>query len=397
MPASLSPDDWPEFRGPGRDGVVRGVRIGTDWNANPPKLLWRDRVGPAWSSMIVVGNRLYTQEQRGQSEAVVCRDAGTGGELWAHEDAIRFYEDLSGAGPRATPTYANGRVYTVSATGTVNCLDAATGEKKWSRDAGNAEGRKAHVWAMCGSPLVARGLVIVYAGGGADNALLAYSADSGEPAWHTAAGKISYASPQLATLGGEELVLMWSDAGLTAHDPATGAKRFDGVAVGSDRTTRCIQPRVLSPTQVLLSSEGDIGLSLWDVPRDGSTWRPQQRWSATNYRGMFNDVVVSGDCIYGLDGGAAACYGLADGKRKWRKGRYGTGQVLLLADQSLLLILCDSGEVALVAAKPDGHQEFGRFQAIEGKTWNHPVIAKGRLYVRNGEEIACYELPPAKP
>jgi outer membrane protein assembly factor BamB len=175
------------------------------------------------------------------------------------------------------------------------------------------------------------------------------------------------------------------------------AKRFDGVAVGSDRTTRCVQPRVLSPTQVLLGSEGDIGLALWDVPRDGSTWRPQQRWTAPNFRAMFNDVVVVGDHVYGLDGGGAACVGLNDGKRRWRKGRYGTGQVLLLVDQSLLLIMCDNGEVALVAAKPDAHQELGRFQAIEGKTWNHPVIAKGRLYVRNGEEIACYELPPPKP
>ena len=153
---------------------------------------------------------------------------------------------------------------------------------------------------------------------------------------------------------------------------------------------------MVSPTQVLLGSEGDLGVSLVELPRDGSTWRSQQRWSFPAFRGMFNDVVVVGNYVYGLDGGAAGCIGLDDGKRCWRKGRYGAGQVLLLADQSLLLIACETGEVALVAAKPDGHQELGRFQAIDGKTWNHPAIAGGRLYVRNGEEIACYELPPAK-
>jgi outer membrane protein assembly factor BamB len=396
MPVAARVEDWSEFRGPARDGVVRGVRIGTDWNANPPRLVWRDRVGPGWSSIIVVGNRLYTQEQRGEAEAVVCRDAASGQEIWAHEDPQRFAEAVSGAGPRATPTFANGRIYTMGAAGRVNCLDAATGERKWSADAANDVGMKAHIWGMSGSPLVTRGLVIVYAGGGGDNALLAYNADSGQAAWRSRAGKISYSSPQLATLGGEELVLMWSDAGLTAHDPATGTIRFDGVGVGNEKTTRCVQPRVLGASQVLLGSEGDLGVSLVDLPRDGGTWRPQPRWSFPAFRGMFNDVVVVGDYIYGLDGGGAACIGLNDGKRRWRKGRYGTGQVLLLADQSLMLILSDSGEVALVVAKPDGYQELGRFQAIEGKTWNHPTIVHGRLYVRNGEEIACYELPPAK-
>ncbi len=132
-PVALQEGDWPAFRGPLRDGAQGGT-IATDWNAAPPKLLWKQRVGPAWSSVAIVGNRLYTQEQRGETEAVVCLDAETGHEVWAHEDASRFAEPVAGPGPRATPTFIDGNLYTFGAKGVLNCLDAASGSVKWSRD-----------------------------------------------------------------------------------------------------------------------------------------------------------------------------------------------------------------------------------------------------------------------
>src|SRR5262249_31642408 len=122
------------FRGPDRDGVIHGVTIDTNWDTAPPKRLWRRRVGPAWSSVIVIGDRLFTQEQRGPPETVVCYEASTGNEVWIHEDTCRFYETVSGAGPRATPTFADGRIFTLGATGILNCLDAATGKRHWSHD-----------------------------------------------------------------------------------------------------------------------------------------------------------------------------------------------------------------------------------------------------------------------
>src|SRR5205823_2203686 len=133
-PLTLSAGDWPAFRGPDRDGVIAGVTLATDWNTAPPKLLWRHRVGPAWSSVIVIGDRLFTQEQRGEQETVVCYETATGKEIWIHEDACRFWESVSGAGPRATPTFADGRIFTLGATGILNCLDAVTGQRHWSRD-----------------------------------------------------------------------------------------------------------------------------------------------------------------------------------------------------------------------------------------------------------------------
>jgi hypothetical protein len=164
-PAALETSDWPGFRGPNRDGRLTGVRIATDWQQHPPRELWRHRIGPGWSSFAVVGDRLYTQEQRGQDEAVVCLDAGTGKELWAHEDAARFSESLGGAGPRATPTFHDGKIYALGATGRLNCLDAASGDLKWSHDIVADSGADVPMWGFASSPLVAEGIVMVFAGG----------------------------------------------------------------------------------------------------------------------------------------------------------------------------------------------------------------------------------------
>jgi outer membrane protein assembly factor BamB len=390
---TLGPGDWPGFRGPNRDGVAAGLYVRTDWNAAPPKPRWRRRVGPAWSSVAVVGDRLYTQEQRGESEVVLCLNAATGHEVWAHKDAVRFFENVSGAGPRATPTFAGGRVYALGATGTLNCLDAATGERKWFRDIAADSGAKAPLWGFCSSPLVSKGVVMVFAGGDGDKGLLAYDAESGEPAWSVAAGQTSYTSPQSAKLGEEELVLFFGDRGLTAIDPGSGAVlwEYPVVAPGAPRS---IQPHPVGPSGVLISSETDLGTVLLDVTRDGRDWHAERRWGSRALKPSFNDYVIHEGHAYGFDGPSFSCIDLEKGKASWRGGRYGHGQVLLLADQGLLLVTAESGEAVLVAADPGRLRELGRFQAVEGKTWNHPAVARGRLYVRNAEEMACYDLAP---
>jgi outer membrane protein assembly factor BamB len=387
----LRPGDWPGFRGPGRDGAVCGVRIATDWDTAPPREVWRRKVGPGWSSAAVVGDRLFTQEQRGPVEAVVCLDAATGRDLWAHEDAVRFQEGVAGAGPRATPTFADGSVYALGATGILNCLDATTGERQWSRDIAADAGAKVPLWGFSSSPLVVQGVVVVFAGGDGDRNLLAYRTGSGEPAWTAAVGGTSYSSPQLASLGGEELVLFLSDRGLTAVDPASGAVRWEHAAYAPG-APRSLQPQLVGTTQVLIASEADLGTALIDVARDGRAWRTDQRWASKALKPSFNDFVVHNGFVYGFDGTVFSCIDLESGARRWRKGKYDHGQVLLLPDQQLLLVVSEDGQAILLAASPERHKELGRFKAVNGKTWNHPAIAHGRLYVRNGEEMACYEL-----
>jgi len=201
-PAASISTEWTGFRGPARDGVVRGMKIATDWKKTPPEQIWRHPVGPAWSSMTVIGNRLYTQEQRGDKEAVVCYDALTGSQIWTHEDVTRFEEAVSGVGPRSTPTFDSGRILTLGATGILNCLDAATGNVVWSRDIKQDSGAKAPLWGFSCSPLVVVQKVVVYAGGDSDKGLLAYRLESGELLWGAPAGQSSYSSAQFATLAG---------------------------------------------------------------------------------------------------------------------------------------------------------------------------------------------------
>jgi outer membrane protein assembly factor BamB len=393
--ASLRPGDWPGFRGPNRDGELNGVRLATDWNAAPPRLVWKRRIGPAWSSMAVVGDRLFTQEEVGDSENVVCLDAATGGTAWSHRDAARHDEKQSGPGPRATPTFADGRLFALGATGILNCLDAVSGERKWSRDIAAEAGAKKPIWGFSSSPLVVGGLVIVFAEGESDktNTLLAYKTDSGKPAWTAPAGKLSYSSPQLASIDGVTQILFDSDQGLTAFDPTSGAVLWkQPTPPAGPGLPQSVQPQVIGKSAVLFDAGANTGLTRIDLSHENQSWTPTERWVSRQMKPAFNDFVVHDNALYGFDGRILSCIDLETGQRRWKEGRYGSGQVLLLADQPLLLVLTDAGEVVLVAANPDRHQELGRFQAIEGKTWNHPVIAHGRLYVRNADEMACYDL-----
>jgi outer membrane protein assembly factor BamB len=393
-PLVLRPGDWPGFRGPDRDGRQTGVRIAADWKeSGPQRELWRHRVGPGWSSFALVGPRLFTQEQRGPDEAVICYTAETGQELWVHLDPIRFSEQASGPGPRATPTFHDGKLYALGAGGLLNCLDPATGKVRWTRDVLGESGAQKPQWGVSSSPLVARGRVIVCAGGTGGRCLLAYDATSGEPAWDAGEGEHGYCSPQLAKLAGREQVLIATQGGLRSFDPETGKALWQHDWPVSPAGPRVVQPAVVSDTDVLLGTGFGMGTRRLHVGREGDGWKVDEVWTTRAINPYFNDLVVHKGHLYGFDGVFFTCVGLEDGQKRWRTRGYGNGQVLLLADQDLLLVLSEQGAVALVEATPAGHKEWGRFQAITGKTWNHPVVVRDKLYVRNGEEAACYHLP----
>jgi outer membrane protein assembly factor BamB len=393
-PLELSAGDWPEFRGPDRLGEVHDVRIATDWNAAPPKELWRRRIGPAWSSVLIIGDRLFTQEQRGQNECVVCLDAGTGNEIWMHDDSARFSDGQAGAGPRATPTFAKGSLYSLGASGVLNCLDAVSGKSKWTRNIAADSAAPLPMWGFSSSPLVFDDLVVVYSGAPGGKGVLAYRAADGEPAWTVASGPSSYSSAQLATIHSERQILFLSDLGLVSVRPASGDVLWKYDAPGSG-VWRVVQPRQIDEASILVGSE-DLGLVRLEVAKDQDSWSATPSFASRALRPAYNDFVVSGDHVYGFDESIFCCVDAKTGKRKWKGGRYGHGQVLLLADQPLLLVISETGEVIFLAVNPEKHEELGRFQAIKGKTWNHPVIARGRLFTRNDEEIACFELRPAE-
>ena len=379
--------DWPGFRGPGRDSHVPAQRIATDWSERPPTELWRRPVGPGWSSFAIVGDLLYTQEQRGEEEVVSCYDLATGEPVWRHGDAARFWESNAGAGPRGTPTLSGGRVYTLGATGIVNALDAADGTVIWSRDAASDLGIEVPDWGFSGSPLLIGERVIV----GVSGQLAAYDRETGELRWSGLGEGVGYSSPHRATIDGVEQVLYVAGASVLSVAAEDGTllweHEWDGYPI--------VQPAVTAGGDVLASVDQGSGTRRLAVENGAGGWTVTERWTSIRLKPYFNDFVVHEGHAYGFDGAILAAMELEEGERAWKGGRYGHGQLVLLPDQDLLLVLSERGELVLVRATPDGHDELARFQALEGKTWNHPVLVDDLLLVRNGEEMAAFRLPLA--
>lgn len=380
--------EWNGFRGPLRDGIVRGVRLNTNWSVSSPAQVWRRPIGPGWSSFAVEGDLIYTQEQRGEHEMVSCYRLSTGEPVWVHSDDARFYESNGGPGPRGTPTISNGRVYTVGATGIVNALDARTGSVVWTRSGAADSGAELPGWGFASSPLVVGDVVIVALSG----RLVGYDAASGNPRWLGPAGGAGYSSPHLLTIDGVPQVLLLRGSRTISVAPADGTLLWEhnwqpGASI--------VQPNLTEDGDVLINTAdamGGQGMRRLAVARTPSGWTVEERWTSRSLKPYFNDFVVHEGHAYGFDGSILASIDVANGERRWKGGRYGNGQLVLLPDQDLLLVLSEEGELALVSATPDKFAEIARFKAIEGKTWNHPVVVGDMLLVRNGEEMAAFRL-----
>jgi outer membrane protein assembly factor BamB len=394
---------WGEYRGPARDGVVRDVPVDVDWSSTP-KEIWRHPVGEGWSSFSVAEANLpslnpdeqalskaclLTQEQRGEQECVVAYDPETGNQIWIHQDAIRFEETLGGPGPRATPTVNGQFVYSLGATGQLNCLNALTGEKVWARnilvdaEATNLE------WAMSGSPLIVGDKVIVNPGGGNNRSVVAYHKETGDQIWAAGNYPASYTAPTLATLHGKEQVIIFGGKGPVGHDLETGEELWSFKWENGPKVNAAI-PTLVDESSIMISCGYAIGSALLRFSFEGETWKVASDWESKRLKLKFNAPVRKGDYIYGLDEGILTCIDLKTGKSEWKRGRYGYGQILLCGD--VLIVQAESSEVVFVSATPEKHIELHRFQAIEGKSWNHPVVWSGRLFVRNGKEAACFDL-----
>jgi outer membrane protein assembly factor BamB len=383
---------WPVFRGPKQDNHCYGIALDGDWSKNPPKRIWENRIGPGWSSFTVAGNRLYTQDQREDREGILCLDANTGNVVWEYDYPSRFWEAIAGAGPRATPTLAQEGLFALGADGILTCLDSHSGQKKWERDLKVDAGRKPPEWGFASSPLVIQGLVLVHAGGKAYKGVLAYDAKSGEPQWSVASGDHSYSSLHRASFHGVDGVLMMTNDGMQFLDSLTGNTLWKYDAPGQNY--RALQPLLFEDSVLMATSLGG-GVHRLTPTRQDDAWTVKLDWHSTKMKPDFNDYVAYQGHLYGFDRDIFACVELADGTQKWKRGRYGNGQVLLLADAGQLLVISEKGELVLLKADPKEHIELARLQVQEGKTWNHPVLIGNRLYVRNGQSIGCWELPQA--
>jgi outer membrane protein assembly factor BamB len=384
--------DFPRFMGLNGDGVVADAGIHTDWASNAPRELWRIPIGLGWPGFSVAGRRAITQEQRSDEEYVTCYDIATGTLLWAHKDSARFSEAMGGDGPRATPTIdlENKLVYSLGATGILNCLELETGKKKWSRNILTDAGAGNLVWAKSIAPLLVGDLVVV-SGGMTAPTLLAVKRDTGDLAWKAGTDGASYSSPVVRTLAGREQIVSVNTSSVTGHDLATGevlwtfdwppnafAKVGQPIAVGSDK--------------LLVTASYGMKSHLIQIKKDeAGKFTCSAVWTSTSPRTKFSSAAVLGEHAYALDEGTLACVNLADGERVWRDGRYGFGQHLVVGDH--LLIQTERGDVVLVKPNPQKLEEVGRIKALSSKTWNPPTLAGRYLLVRNDREAVCYEIP----
>ncbi|MFK7778822.1 MAG: PQQ-like beta-propeller repeat protein [Gimesia sp.] len=391
-----SPGDWPAYRGTNRDGVVHDQKIRTDWKLEPPQLLWKHPVGSGWGSFCIVGDRAFTQEQRGEKEFVVCYDALNGKQIWTHHNEVRFSEIWGGVGPRATPSFHDGLLYSMGATGILNCLKAGTGELVWSQEI-LKEGEKINLqWGMSGSPLIWDNLVIVNQGiakSGSDNqSVIAFDRLTGKEVWSGGTQKTSYSSPQISVINGQPQLLIFHSKGLEGFTPGEG-KSLWFYPWSNHAGVNVAQPIIIGESSLFLGAgygSGSARISIKQSEEAEEKMDVIEDWNSKSLKLKFNSAVVRDGFVYGLDEGVLTCLNLETGKRVWKRGRYGYGQMILVEDN--LLILAEDGRVELVKADPESYTQVAAFQAIEGQTWNHPALAHGRLFVRNSEEAACYDI-----
>lgn len=380
---------WTDFRGPNRAGEYSEAPINTEWPAAGLPRLWKQPIGGGYASFTVGEGRAYTIEQRRDKEAVTAYDVETGRELWAFSYPASFDEVLGGPGPRATPVYHDGLVYSLGAMGDLYCLAAATGKPKWSKNILADNDTKNIHWAMSGAPLIVEDMVIVTPGGTSGKSIVAYNRLTGAPLWKSLNDRAAYTSPILATLAGRRQIV-WISA-----ERAVGIGVEDGKLLWeypwpAQMDMNCSQPVVIDDADVLLSSAQGPGAALLKIAKNGDAFTAQPVWKNNRLKNKFNSSVLYQGYIYGFDEAILACLDPKTGELKWKGGRYGYGQLLLAG--GYLVIITEQGELVLVRATPEGHQELARFQAIEGKTWNIPAIDNGLLLVRNTEEMACFRI-----
>ncbi len=389
---TTSPRDYPEFMGPRRDSTMPAVRLARDWTGHPPRLLWRQPIGAGWSSFAVVGDYALTQEQRGAQELVTCYELLTGKLRWSYADDVYYESKIAGDGPRATPTIAKGRVYALGSGGLLNCLDGATGKRLWQRDTFQDTSRKNTDWGKACSPLVVDGLVMVTGGAEPGPTLVAYHAQTGELVWKAddqPTTRVSYGSPMMAVLAGVRQILMLNDNTMAGYDPATGKQLWEHPWLGPE--PKVTQPLVVGENRLVIGSGYGVGSALIELTaaEDGRL-TVREVWANRHLKPKFTNLVHYEGALFGLDEGILVSLDLATGERRWKKGRYNHGQIILVGD--LLLVLGENGELVLVEATPSAPRELARFPALDGKTWGHPTLVPPYLLLRNDQEAALYEL-----
>ncbi len=401
--------NWPQYRGPGGDGISR-EDLAVNWPANGPKKLWTAATPAGFSSMSAADGKVFTVVARtvdgALSEVCVALDAATGKELWATPTGPAKYQgggdsgaegNNGGDGPRSTPAISGSRVFVYSSQLVLSCLEAASGKVLWKKDiVGEFSGHNIG-WESAMSPALDGDLVYV-AGGGAGQAMLAFKQATGELAWKTGDDAMTHATPVVADLHGVRQVLYLMQSGVVSLESQSGKLLWKFPF--PYRTATGCSP-VVSGDLVFCTAGYGIGAAACQVTRTDSGFQATELWRVKGdnpLASLWSTPVCKDGFLYGMISfkkfgrGPLKCVDLKTGQVKWEQPGFGAGNVILAGNR--LIALADDGEVVLVEASPDGYKELGRTKAVAGKCWSTPALSNGRLYVRSTKEAACLDFAP---
>ncbi|MBA4147104.1 MAG: PQQ-like beta-propeller repeat protein [Verrucomicrobia bacterium] len=381
---------WNGFRGPNRDGVYTEQPVSTNWPAAGFTPIWKQPCGSGYASFAIAEGLAFTIEQRREKEVVAAYDIETGAEVWAHSYDARFDESMGGEGPRATPAYDSGKVYSLGAMGDLICFEADNGNLLWQKNILRENAGELLYYGTAGSPLIVGNLLIVAPGGPVGKSVVAYDKSSGERIWTSLNDSAAYSSPMLVELAGEQQLIVVTETRAVGLTVADGKLLWEIPWKVNAGNRNIAQPLLLGTNRFMLSAGYATGCMAVEITKAGEQFSARELWRNRNLKNKFSSSVLHEGFIYGLDEDILVCLDAQTGLRKWKDGRYGYGQLVLASDH--LVILTGDGQLALVQASPESHQELIRFPAIQGKTWNHPAISAGKLFVRNMVEMACYDI-----
>lgn len=389
--ATASTPYWTRFRGPLQDGHYHETTLRTNWTETAPRLVWRQPIGGGYASFVVAHGLAYTIEQRRKEEAVTAYDMETGKQVWAHAYYGLFEESMGGEGPRATPAYHEGHIFSLGALGTLKCLNATNGHEIWTTNILLNAHASLPYYGCAASPLVVGDAVIVAAGGAPAASVVAYHRRTSARLWGSLDDGAAYSSPILAEIAGVRQILVATENRVVGLDPKDGRLLWEHPWVVKMGNRNIAQPLLVGANRIFLSASYGTGCEMIEISAavEGKQ-SASSLWKTSAMKNKFTSSVLDRGHIYGLDEDRLACVDPVTGARLWKEGRYGYGQ--LLVANGHLIVLTGDGDVALVRARPDRHEELARIHAIRGKTWNQHAIADGRLLVRNAVEMACFDL-----
>ncbi|MCE5277699.1 MAG: PQQ-binding-like beta-propeller repeat protein [Planctomycetaceae bacterium] len=370
--------DWPNWRGPGHNGISAETGWLAKWQASRPVVLWKAKVGTGFSSIAVADSRVYTMGYASNRNGVYCFDAATGKQQWVYSFAgdkgAKYYE----GGPHATVAVDGDKVYAVSKWGQVFCLAAADGKLAWQNDVAKAINAQTPTWAFGSSAIVQGKMLLINLG----TAGVALDKASGKLLWQSGPECSGYATPVPYVDGGKECLAIFGKDHLYGIDAASGKKLWQH-PWRTEYDANIADP-IVSGDNIFISSGYNKGCALVSI----AGGKPKVLWQNANMRAHFNTAVLIDGHVYGFDESSLVCLNLADGKSLWKKEGLGKGS--LMAADGKLIVLSEDGKLVIAEAAPAAYKELLAVKILAGKCWTAPVLSGGRIYARNADgDLVC--------